>query len=73
MTANIEEIANATLTQKNWTGLTLAELIEAGRIPADSKDIQSWIIQANGKAENLDQLKQYKEAANLIAEKFAIA
>ena len=73
MTANIEEIANTTLTQKNWTGLTLAELIEAGRIHADSKDIQSWIIQAHGQAKNLDQLKQYKEAAGLIAEKFAIA
>jgi len=68
-----EEIANRTLTQKNWTGLTLAELIEAGRIQADSKEVQSWIIQANGQAENLDHLKLYKEAAILIAEKFAIA
>lgn len=73
MSANIEEIANATLNQKNWTGLSLAELIEAGRIPADSREIQRWIIQANGQAENLDHLKQYKEAANLIAAKFAIA
>jgi hypothetical protein len=63
-------IAEKTLEHINWTGLTLFELIEAGRVHPEPKEIMPWIKSACGEAVDIGQLKTMKEAAKLISERF---
>jgi hypothetical protein len=49
------------LNHKNWTGLTLTELVEAGRvIPSDSDAIWSFVKAALGDPQNLEEYKAFK-------------
>lgn len=60
--------AQNALQHRNWTGLTLAELIEAGRvIPTDAATIAAYVKQANGPAADLDALRDQDEAVQQIA------
>ena len=54
-----------TLEFKNWTGLTLAQLIEAGRVTCP-QDILAFVNAANPPAKIAD-LKTNKEAAHEIS------
>jgi len=49
------------LNQKNWTGLNLRELVEAGRvIPSDSKIIWEFVKSALGEPKDMNEFKAFK-------------
>ena len=60
------------LNHKNWTGLSLAELVSTGRISADeTKPIWDFTKAALGEPSNMDEFKAMKEIAKLVAGKLA--
>jgi hypothetical protein len=63
-------IAEKALEHVNWTGLSLFELIEAGRVHPEPKEIMQWIKSACGPAVDLEHLKTMKEAAQIISNRF---
>jgi hypothetical protein len=49
------------LNHKNWTGLNLRELIEAGRVnPSDSKTIWEFVKSALGEPKDMGEFKAFK-------------
>ena len=68
----IEAIKEKTLEYVNWTGLSCLELIDAGRLHGE-KDITLFIRAACGVAASLDELKEYKRAAQEICNRFNIS
>lgn len=49
------------LKHKNWTGLTLKELVEAGRvIPSDTKTIWDFVKAALGEPKDMEEYKAFK-------------
>ncbi len=64
---NIDSLVEKTLNHSNWTGLTLRQLVEAGRVVAEPSELVQWVKAANGSAKDLEQLKEYKTTASVIA------
>lgn len=64
---NIDSLVENTLNHCNWTGLSLRELVEAGRVNAEPRELLQWVTAANGLAADLEQLSAYKTAASTIA------
>jgi hypothetical protein len=65
-------MAEKTLEHVNWTGLSLLELIDAGRVYPEPKEILQWIKAACGPAMDLQHLQTMKDAAGIICERFSI-
>lgn len=63
-------IAEKTLEHVNWTGLALLELIEAGRVHPEPKEMLQWIKAACGPAVDMEHLKTMKEAAQILRNRF---
>lgn len=62
-----EQLAAAAFSHQNWTKLTLEELIMCGRIlRSDDKTLRDFVDVANGPAENLEALGNYKQAVQII-------
>ena len=62
-----DELAHAAFNHQNWTKLTLEELIMCGRILRnDDQTLMDFVNAANGHAENLEALKNYKKAVQII-------
>jgi hypothetical protein len=62
-----EQIAETAFHFQNWTKLTLEELFMCGRILRSDEDtIMEFIKAANGQAANLQDLKNYKQAVQII-------
>ena len=60
------------LNHKNWTGLSLAELVAAGRIsPSDHKVIWSFTTAALGDPANMDEWREMRKLDKLVSEKLA--
>lgn len=58
MNANLEQNAAAVLAQKNWTGLSLRELIDAGRISkTDKKTVREFVRAALGDPPTVDEIR----------------
>ena len=57
------KLIETTLEHKNWTGLTLRELIDLGRIYAgDRGSIMAFVKEANGEPKTINALTQYRAA-----------
>lgn len=68
----MKEQIDTVLNHKNWTGLTLLELMEAGRVSRDSKELTSFIKSALGEPRNLNELNnQIKIAQEIQSIEFA--
>ena len=62
----IEQVS-LVLNHKNWTGLTLRELVDAGRIQADDqKVIREFTKAALGEPRDMDEWHEQKEIAALV-------
>lgn len=60
------------LNHKNWTGLSLAELVDAGRIsPSEQKVIWSFTTAALGDPANMDEWREMRKIDKLVSEKLA--
>ena len=57
------------LNHKNWTGMTLLELIHAGRIhPSSSEIILRFVRESLGDAKNMAELIEQKQIAETISQ-----
>lgn len=66
------EIA-AVLNHKNWTGMTIIELVEAGRvIPSDSKTIWEFVKSALGEPKDMEEFKILKSIASEVQGAFGL-
>lgn len=62
-----EQLASAAFNHQNWSALTLEELIMCGRIlRSDDKTLMDFVKAANGHPENLESLKNYQTAVQII-------
>lgn len=62
----IEQVS-LVLNHKNWTGLTLRELVDAGRIQADDKKvIGDFTKAALGEPLDMDEWNEQKEITALV-------
>lgn len=62
----IEQVS-LVLNHKNWTGLTLRELVDAGRIQADDKKvIGDFTKAALGEPLDMDEWSEQKETSALV-------
>lgn len=60
------------LNHRNWTGLSLAELVDAGRIaPNEQKVIWSFTTAALGDPANMDEWQEMRKIDKLVSEKLA--
>jgi hypothetical protein len=64
---NIDSLVEKTLNHSNWTGLTLRQLVEAGRVGTEPIELLQWVKSVNGSAKDLKQLKEYKTTASVIS------
>jgi hypothetical protein len=65
-TKEIESVS-LVLNHKNWTGLTLRELVDAGRIQADDlKAIRDFTKAALGEPINMDEWNEQREISMLV-------
>lgn len=55
------------LATRNWTGLTLAQLLDAGRVYPDKRTMREWTAQALGAPSTLEELKTQHAIADAIA------
>ena len=61
------KLVETTLEHKNWTGLTLRELVDAGRIQADDKKvIGDFTKAALGEPRDMDEWNERREIASLV-------
>ena len=66
------EKIESVLNHKNWTGLSLAELVDAGRIsPSEPKVIWSFTTAALGDPANMDEWREMRKIDKLVSEKLA--
>ena len=62
----IEQVS-LVLNHKNWTGLSLRELVDAGRIQADDqKVIREFTKAALGEPRDMDEWHEQKEITALV-------
>ena len=67
MTTKQIESVSLVLNHKNWTGLTLRELVDAGRIQADDlKVIREFTKVALGEPRDMDEWHEQKETSALV-------
>lgn len=67
-----DEKVESILNHKNWTGLSLAELVDAGRIaPNEQKVIWSFTTAALGDPANMDEWREMRKIDKLVSEELA--
>lgn len=67
MTTKKTEQVSLVLNHKNWTGLSLRELVDAGRIQADDlKVIREFTKAALGEPLDMDEWHDQKETSALV-------
>ena len=60
----------STMEHKNWTGLSLRELIDLGRIyQKDRPTITAFVREVHGEPTSVDQLTMQRAIANAIMER----
>jgi hypothetical protein len=65
-----DEKAESVLNRKNWTGLSLAELVDAGRIsPGDHKVIWSFTTATLGDPADMAEWQEMRKVDKLVTEK----
>ena len=68
MTTKQIKAVSLVLNHKNWTGLNLRELVDAGRIQADDlKAIRDFTKAALGEPLNMDEWHEQREIPELVA------
>jgi hypothetical protein len=61
------------LNHKNWTGLNLKELVDAGRvIPSDSKTIWEFVKSALGEPKDMNEFKAFKIIQDQVQGSFGL-
>jgi hypothetical protein len=61
------------LNHKNWTGMTLTELVEAGRvIPSDTKTVWEFVKAALGEPKDMEEFKVLKSIASEVQGAFGL-
>jgi hypothetical protein len=69
MTTTQIESASLVLNHKNWTGLTLRELIDLGRIcQKDRPTITAFVREVHGEPTSINQLTDQRGVVNAIME-----
>ena len=69
MKTEIEKV-DSVLSHKNWTGLSLADLVNAGRIaPSEHKVIWSFVTAALGDPADMDEWQEMRKIDKLVTEK----
>jgi hypothetical protein len=69
MTTTQTTMIEATMEHKNWTGLTLRELIDLGRIyQKDRPTITAFVREVHGEPTSVDQLTKQRAIVNAIME-----
>ena len=72
MTTTQKTMIEATMEHKNWTGLTLRELIDLGRIyHKDRPTITAFVREVHGEPTSIDQLTKQRGIVNEIMERGA--
>jgi 1,4-dihydroxy-2-naphthoyl-CoA synthase len=67
MTTTQIEAVSLVLNHKNWTSLTLRELVDAGRIQADDQRvIRDFTKAALGEPLNMDEWHEQREIPKLV-------
>ena len=67
MTTKQIEAVSLVLNHKNWTGLTLRELVDAGRIQADDQRvIRDFTKAALGEPKDMDEWHEQREIHALV-------
>ena len=67
MTTKQIESVSLVLNHENWTGLTLRELVDAGRIQEDElKAIRDFTKAALGEPINMDEWNEQREISMLV-------
>ena len=70
MTTKQTTMLEATMEHKNWTGLTLRELIDLGRIyHKDRPTITAFVREVHGEPTSINQLTKQREIVNAIMER----
>jgi hypothetical protein len=68
------EKAQSVLNHKNWTGLSLAELVDAGRIsPSEHKVIWSFTTATLGDPADMTEWQEMRKVSKLVTEKLIAA
>jgi hypothetical protein len=69
---NTKEQIDAVLNHTNWTGMSLHELIAAGRIiPTDKKTIWKFVTAALGEPEDMTQWEEMRRVNALVMDALA--
>jgi hypothetical protein len=69
MTTTQKTMIEATMEHKNWTGLTLRELIDLGRIyHKDRPTITAFVREVHGEPTSINQLTEQRGVVNAIME-----
>jgi hypothetical protein len=72
MTTKQTTMIEATMEHRNWTGLTLRELIDLGRIyHKDRPTITAFVREVHGEPNSIDQLTKQRAIVNAIMERGA--
>jgi hypothetical protein len=72
MTTKQIESVSLVLNHKNWTGLSLRELIDLGRVyQKDRPTITAFVREVHGERNSIDQLTKQREIVNAIMERGA--
>ena len=70
MTTEQIEYVSLVLNHKNWTGLTLLELIELGRVyQKDRPTITAFVREVHGEPTSINQLTKQRAIVNAIMER----
>ena len=66
MQNDLQYATDRVLFSTNWTGLTLADLIEAGRITPTPENIRPWVRHEMPEPETLEQVKFHEQVLYCI-------
>jgi hypothetical protein len=70
MTTKQIESVSLVLNHKNWTGLSLRELIDLGRVyQKDRPTITAFVREVHGEPTSIDQLTEQRGVVNAIMER----
>jgi hypothetical protein len=69
MTTKQKTMIESTMEHKNWTGLSLRDLIDLGRVyQKDRATITAFVREVHGEPTSIDQLTEQRGIVNAIME-----
>jgi hypothetical protein len=72
MTTKQKTMIESTMEHKNWTGLSLRDLIDLGRVyQKDRATITAFVREVHGEPTSIDQLTKQRAIVNAIMERGA--